>query len=115
MKVELVKYLLMAQDMDRAAAFYTGVIGLAVKFDSPQWTELQFGDSIVALHGGGSGEFHKTGLSFQVSDLESACKEVQTGGVKILSDPSDRPGEPIRLADLVDTEGNGFMLTQHVG
>ena len=27
----------------------------------------------------------------------------------------DRPGEPIKLASLVDTEGNGFMLTQYVG
>ena len=105
----------MAQDMERDAAFYTGVIRLAVKFTSPQWTELQFGDSIVALHGDGSYEFHKTELSFQVSELETACKDVQTGGGKILSGPSDHPGEPIPLADLVDTEGNGFMLTQHVG
>ena len=38
---------------------------------------------------------------------------VVIGGGKILLPPQDRPGEPIILAEVVDTEGNGFMLSQN--
>ncbi len=61
MKIDRVTYMLMAQDMDRAVAFYLDVIGLEVRSQSPMWSELAFGDAIIALHGGGSGEFQKTG------------------------------------------------------
>ena len=113
--VEVVKYMLMAKDMKREIVFYRDVIGLAIKFESPNWTELTFGDSIVALHGGGTGQHTKTGLSFQVSDLQSACESVSSGGGKIVEAPHSRKGEPIKLARLLDTEGNEFMMTQYVG
>lgn len=54
MKIQNVKYMLMAQDMERAIAFYRDVIGLKPTVVSPFWSELTFGDSIVALHGGGA-------------------------------------------------------------
>jgi len=54
-------------------------------------------------------------LSFQVNDIEAARKEVVEGGGRVLSGPSGRPEGPIRLADLADTEGNRFMLSQYVG
>jgi predicted enzyme related to lactoylglutathione lyase len=115
MKLESVKYMLMAQNMDRAIRFYRDVIGLEVKFESPEWTELAFGDAIVALHGGGKGIYQKTGLSLQVRDIAEACKQVQAGGGKVASQPVTRPGEPIKLAEVMDTEGNAFALTQYIG
>jgi len=115
MIVESVKYMLMAQDMGRAIRFYRDVIGLKVEFESPEWTELSFGSAIVALHGGGTGAYRKTGLSLQVRDIVSACKEIEAGGGKIASSPQTRPGEPIELAEVMDTEGNVFSLTQYVG
>lgn len=115
MKVDRVIYMLMAEDMDRAIAFYRDAIGLKVEYQSPDWTEMVFGDAVVALHGGGTAEFKKTGLSFQVADIDAACLEVEAGGGKVMSGPSERPGEPIKLASLVDTEGNGFTLTQLTG
>ncbi len=115
MKIYSVKYMLMAQDMDRGIAFYRDVIGLELKFSSQHWTELAWGDLIIALHGGGTGAFQKTGLGFQVADIEAACQEVAAGGGKILLPPSSRPGEPILLAELADPEGNGFSFSQYVG
>ena len=70
---------------------------------------------LLLLHGGGDGEFRKTGLSLQVSDIEAACKEVEAGGGSVLEGPAERPGEPIKLAHLVDTEGNAFDIAQYVG
>ena len=115
MKIDRVTYMLMAEDMGRAVAFYRDVMGLDVRSRSPMWSELAFGDAIIALHGGGSGEFQKTGLSFQVSDIGAACDEVVSGGGRVLSGPEDRPGEGIRLAELSDPEGNGFTLSQYAG
>ena len=115
MKIDRVTYMLMAQDMDRAVVFYRDVIGLDVRSQSPMWSELAFGEAIIALHGGGSGVFQKTGLSFQVSDIRVACDEVRSGGGRLVSGPEDRSGEGIRLAELSDPEGNGFMLSQNTG
>ena len=114
-KVEQVIYMLMAQDMERAVAFYRDVVGLTVKSQSLMWSELAFGDATIALHGGGAGDFNKTGLGFQVSDIDAACQEVLSGGGQVLSGPTDRPGEPIKLAHLADTEGNGFSFSQYTG
>ena len=107
--------MLMAQDMQRAIAFYRDTIGLSLKSESPKWSELTFGDLIVALHGGGAGTHTKTGLSFRVSDLAAACEAAASGGGKVLQEPQSRPGEPILLAYLLDTEGNEFTMTQRVG
>ena len=115
MKVDVIRFVLMAQDMGRGIGFYKDVVGHEVKFESSEWSELAFGDAVVALHGGGNCEFNKTGLSFQVGDLEAACKDVEAGGGKVLNGPSDRAGEPIKLASVADPEGNGFTLTQYVG
>ena len=115
MVIESVKYMLMVQNMDRAIRFYRDVMGLKLAFESPEWTELTFGSAIVALHGGGTGSYRKTGLSLQVKDIATACREVDSGGGKVTSPPQTRPGEPIELAEAVDTEGNGFSLTQYVG
>ena len=107
--------MLMAQDMNRAIRFYRDVLGLDVKFESREWTELVFGDAIIALHGGGTGSRQQTGLSIQVKDIAAACKEVEGGGGKIVTRPQARPNEPIKLAEAMDTEGNLFSLTQYVG
>lgn len=115
MNILCLKYVLTAQDMDRAVAFYRNVIGLKPRFSSPVWSELAFGDAIVALHGGGDGEMRSTGLSIQVEDLNSAVREIESGGGRVTREPEARPGEPIRLAEVVDTEGNVFALTETVG
>lgn len=115
MRVERTKFMLMAQDMDRAVAFYRDVIGLEPGYLSPYWSELHFGDAIVALHGGGDAVFRETGLSFQVEDVDGAVGEVVSGGGTLRMQPESRPGEPIRLACVTDPEGNGFGLTQFIG
>lgn len=115
MKLEKVKYVLMAQDMDRAVAFYVGTFGLKEGFVSPWWSELLFGDAIVALHGGGEGEQTATSLSFQVDDAAAACGVIEAAGGRILEPPVQREGEPIKLGRFSDPEGNLVMLTQYVG
>lgn len=115
MQLQVVKFMLFAQDMDRGVAFYRDVIGLEVGLHTPHWSELKHGDAVVALHGGGSGARTKTGLSFQVADVEAAVQEIAKGGGEVVLAPEDRPGERIKLAECADPEGNVFMVTQYVG
>lgn len=107
--------MLMAQDMDRAVAFYRDVVGLTERFSSDDWSELAFGDAIIALHGGGVGAVNPTGLSIQVEDVDQACVAIAAAGAKILTQPVERPGEPIKLGEFQDLEGNQVMITQYLG
>lgn len=115
MKPQAVKYMLIAQDMDRAVTFYRDAMGFEDSFTSPYWSELKFGDAILALHGGGEGDRNETGLSVQYEDVGSAFKAALEAGASEVSQPEQREGEPIILATVCDPEGNVFMLTQYVG
>ena len=90
-------------------------MGFQEVFSSDDWSELSFGDAIVALHGGGDGSPNPTGLSVQVDDIKTAFQEVINAGGLSLSEPVERPGEPIILAEFRDLEGNEVMLTEYVG
>jgi predicted enzyme related to lactoylglutathione lyase len=105
-------FMLMAADMDRAVRFYKDAFGLTESFTSPEWSELQAGGATVALHGGGTGEHQQTGLGFDVDDIDAACEAVVAAGGTITVPPRERAGEGIKLADVVDTEGNGFSISQ---
>lgn len=113
-RIELrgVKYLISAQQMDRAIEFYRDTIGLQIQTQSPFWSELSLGNATVALHGGGDGKFRETGLSFTVGDISAACDAVVEGGGAVRMQPEDRGDEGIYLAMLTDTENNGFMFSQ---
>ena len=115
MKPQAVKYVLMAEDMDRAVAFYRDSIGFAEDFVSPYWSELRFGDAILGLHGGGDGTRQPTGLSIQYEDVASAYAEAIKSGATGIQPPVKREGEPIILASIADPEGNVVMLTQYIG
>lgn len=105
----------MAQDMDRAVAFYRDAIGFTEDFSSPYWSELRFGNAILGLHGGGDGSRQQTGLSVQFEDVERAYDLAIESGACGIQAPEQREGEPIILATIADPEGNVIMLTQYVG
>ena len=115
MQIENVKFLLSAADMDRAVAFWRDAVGLTSTLESPYWSELTHGTSIIALHGGGDGAFRQTGLGFQVADADAACREVAAAGGAIRTPPVLREREGIKLAEVTDTEGNGFAISEWVG
>ena len=115
MKPEAVKYMLIASDMDRAVSFYRDTMGFVESFSSPYWSELNFGDAILALHGGGDGARNETGLSIQYEDVGAAFSKAIQAGASSVQEPEQREGEPIILASVSDPEGNIIMLTQYVG
>ncbi len=114
MKPQTVKYMLMAQDMERAVSFYRDIMGFAEGFVSEHWSELKFGEVILALHGGGSGKRCETGLSIQYENVSVAHAAAVEAGATEIDSPERSNGEPIILSRIADPEGNVIMLTQYV-
>lgn len=115
MRPEKVKFMLLASDMKRAVRFYTSVLGFQEVFVSEFWTELSFGDAVLALHGGHDGSVNPTGLSLQYEDVFAVASLIEKAGGKILDVPNQREGEPILLGRYRDAEGNEGFITQYVG
>ena len=59
--------MVVVSDMARSVAFYRDLLGIPLKFESPDWTEFLTGTTTLALHGGGlKSESVRTGKRRQV-------------------------------------------------
>jgi predicted enzyme related to lactoylglutathione lyase len=104
--------MLMVADMTRALRFYTEAFAVTVVVSSPYWSEFTVAGTNIALHPGGSGNENRTGLGFEVEDLDAALERATEVGGRISMSPRDRPEERIRVAELVDTEGNLITVAE---
>ena len=104
-------------DMQRSVVFYRDLLGLFVKFQSPEWTEFQTGATTLALHGGGAAADHSTAesrggsragtcsIGFVVDDLQKAFEEHQAKGVRFVMPPTEQKEAGLRLAVCLDPDG----------
>lgn len=115
MKVERVKYVIWAADMDRAVTFYRDLFGGEVLKQNEVISEVSILGSVIGIHGGGEGKRTWTGLSFQVPDVMVGADEVLAAGGELTRKPEPEGGEPPHLAMCIDPEGNEFMLTRKRG
>ena len=104
--------MLMVADMTRAMRFYTEAFAVNVGISSPYWSEFTVAGTNIALHPGGSGSETRTGLGFEVKDLDAALQRATEVGGRITSRPRNRPEERIRVAELADTEGNLITVAE---
>lgn len=110
--VEKTYVMLMVADMTRALRFYTEAFAVSVVISSPYWSEFTVAGSNIALHPGGSGDETRTGLGFEVKDLDAALQRATGVGGRVTSPPRERPQERIRVAELADTEGNLITVAE---
>ena len=115
MKVTALKNILLAKDMPRAIGFYQSVFALPAILTGGNWSEVKWGDAIIALHGGHDGTENRTTLSIAVDDIQCAAAQVQLNGGHMVVSPIKREGEPFLYAEFADTEGNVVMMTQQTG
>lgn len=109
--------MVMVSDMQKSIKFYRDVLGLPLKFESPEWTEFQTGTTTLALHGGAvkaNHPLHSTekenfagscSIGFQVEDLNKTYQALQAKGLKFIMPPTQREGEGIKLAVVLDPDG----------
>jgi methylmalonyl-CoA/ethylmalonyl-CoA epimerase len=103
-----------ADDLDRAVAFYTGVLGceLIARFDPPGLAFLRLGDARLLLDGSAPSAL----IYLRVEDVKAVAEELRAAGVAIESEPhlvhSDAGGAfgPVGwqewMAFIKDSEGN---------
>ena len=104
--------MLMVVDMERALHFYTDVFAATVSLHTPYWSELVVAGATVALHPGRAGGDRDTGLGFEVDDLDATSETAVSRGARVADPPRVRSGEGIRIARLVDTEGNLISVAE---
>src|SRR5262245_5495325 len=97
-------------DMSRSVSFYRDVLGLALKFETPHWSEFATGDATLALHltngraasrvGNEAGSC-RPGLAVpNLSDFHERMKRHQ---VRCTQEPKDVFGS--RIAQYLDPDG----------
>ena len=65
------------------------------------------------MHQGTNDSFRMTGLSFEVDDIEEACREIETAGGSVVHPPRDGDIPGLRLAEVADIDGNRVQLGSH--
>ena len=92
-------------DMNRAVKFYRDVVGLTLKFESPEWSEFATGETSLALHR--ASEKNPAGtyeMGFTVKDLPEFHEQMQAKGVKFSMPPTKQDFGGM-LARFMDSEG----------
>lgn len=97
----VIKYV---EDMDRAIKFYTGQLGFALRFQSPGWSELETGETTLALHiASAENPAGTCQLGFGVPDIDRFYAEKKEQGIEFKTEPTERFGN--RIARFMDSEG----------
>ena len=92
-------------DMDRAVKFYRDVIGLPMKFQSPEWSEFATGETTLALHPvSDKNPAGKLEIGFSVPDLHRFHEEMEGKGVQFSLPPTKQDFGGM-LAQFVDSDG----------
>ena len=102
--MQLVYAIKYVADMDKAVAFHRDILGLAVRFASPFWTEFDTGGTVLALHAADDG--HAAGsvqLGFGTEDLDAFYAAREAKGVSFTQPPTPMHG--VRIARFLDCEG----------
>lgn len=83
-------------DMDRSLAFHKDVLGLPLKFSSPEWSEFDTGDTTLALHIASEG--HAAGtceLGFASDNLDAFYGERDKHGITFIAPPTQMHGRRV--------------------
>jgi catechol 2,3-dioxygenase len=102
------------RDMDRAVAFYEGVLGLELASRAGAgWAEFSAGPIRLALHATEGSELPPGGtVVFKVNDLDEATSALRQRGVAFDGHEAEVPGVG-RFATFHDPDGNPIQLIEY--
>ena len=89
MNVERVKYVIWANDMERALNFYEAVFNGEIVKRSEVISEVAVAGTTIGIHGGGEGNVTWTGMTFQVADVVQGASEVKAAGGALTKEPQE--------------------------
>jgi len=97
-------------DMDAAVTFHRDVLGLELKFQSPEWSEFATGQTTLALHRATPDKKAGTvDLGFTADDLAAFYARRDALGVEFTQPPTQMHGTEI--AQLRDPDGADTSIT----
>ena len=97
-------------NMDSAVRFYSSQLGLRLRFESPEWSEFDTGQTTLALHIASKENPAGTcQLGFRTQDIDAFCSEAERQGVRVLEQPKELHGQ--RIAKLRDPDGATFSVS----
>jgi predicted enzyme related to lactoylglutathione lyase len=110
MAVALAYAIKFVADMDAAVRFHTSQLGLKLRFQSPEWSEFETGQTTLALHQASpENPAGSCQLGFRVQDIDKFFAERQRAGVQVVSPPTDLHGQ--RIGKLRDEDGALFSVS----
>jgi predicted enzyme related to lactoylglutathione lyase len=92
------------KDMDAAVGFHRDTLGLALKFQSPEWSEFSTGETTLALHA--ASEANPAGsveIGYSVKNLKDVYASRQSNGLRFTGEP--KPLHGTLLGTILDSEG----------
>lgn len=102
-------------DMERARAFYEGILGLTVTMDhklegGAHWVEYDIGSGTLAIGSAPGMEPSRNGCSvaLEVDDFDKAIEELKTAGVEFNFGPLET--SVCHMAFVRDPEGNSIGM-----
>ena len=100
------------QEMDRAVEFYRDVLGLEIKSQQEQWSEVDAGGLMIGLNAREAASGSSSGgavISFQPDgDIEQEVERLRGAGVHFTGEISGHPWG--RIAPFKDSEGNDLQI-----
>lgn len=108
--VSLARIIVSVTDLDRALAFYEGILGLEVFFSAGGVARLRSGTLEVMLHERpATPSDTAVAASFAVDDVDAVTDAAASAGAEVLDAPADQPwGE--RQSVLRDPDGHVVCL-----
>lgn len=103
-------------NMSRSVDFYRDVVGLPLKFETPEWTEFDTEGATLALHRGdpgSAGDPNAPGTcrtGFTVPDIDAFHTRMIEHGVDCLEEP--RVSFGTKLAQYRDPDGMRFGVSE---
>jgi len=90
--------------IDQAVQFHRDVLGLTLKFQSPDWSEFVTGETTLALHlASAANPAGKIQLGFRVANLQAWYSEMTAKGVVFTRPPTREGDTPV--ARFLDSDG----------
>src|SRR5208283_2664094 len=110
--------IIFVSDMARSIAFYRDVLGLPLRFESPEWTEFDTPGNTLALHLADGPEVSSQSmapagrcqLGFSVGDIDAFHQDMIAKGVTCLQPPEEEDFGT--LAEYADPDGLPFSVVK---
>jgi lactoylglutathione lyase len=96
-------------DMPTSVNFYRDVIGLSLKYESPQWSEFATGETVLALHPASNQNPAGTiQLGFNDPDQPGLKARLLANETQVTRPPENEGGEVI--TEYLDPDGSRFSI-----